>query len=259
MPRPCRVRISAPMAIREKAKKLDRVLKALEKFYSRSVLPEGTDPLERLIFCWLFFTNPVTNARKAVKMLEDENVFGDWNEVRVATQRELEDVFKEARIEDAESLAPRIKTFLQNVFEELDDTALEPLKELKPDKAKKFLASLEGLPSWAITYMLVTLGLDTQVPWDPHTERVGARIRLFDPNAALPQRKKLLRAALQDDDPLRLHHLFVEHGKKTCTEEDPKCPKCPVNKDCEYYLRRGARASKAEAGGNGTKAAKKKG
>lgn len=245
------------MAIKEKAKKLDKVLKALEKFYSRSVLPEGTVPLERLIFYWLFYTNPVTNARKAVKMLQDENVFGDWNEVRVATQRELEEVFKEARIEDAEALAPRIKTFLQNVFEELDDTALEPLKELKPDKVKKFLASLEGVPPWLMTYMLVTLGMDSQVPWDPHTERVAARIRFFDPNAPLPQRKKLLRAALQDDDPLRLHHLFVEHGKKTCVEVDPKCPKCPVNKDCEYYLRRGARAAKAE-GGNGTAKVSKK-
>src|SRR5262245_15037144 len=137
------------MAIREKAKKLDKVLKALEKFYSRSVLPEGEDPLERLIFYWLFYTNPVTNARKAVKMLLDPDVFGDWNEVRVATQRELENVFKEARIEDAEALAPRIKTFLQNVFEELDDTALEPLKDLKADKAKKFLSVLEGVPSWA--------------------------------------------------------------------------------------------------------------
>lgn len=239
------------MAIREKAKKLDKVLKTLEKFYSRSVLPEGEDPLERLIFCWLFFTNPVTNARKAVKMLLDPDVFGDWNEVRVATQRELENVFKEARIEDAEALAPRIKTFLQNVFEELDDTGLEPLKELKGDKAKKFLGVLEGVPPWAITYMLVTLGMDSAVPWDPHTERVASRIRLFDPNAPLPQRKKLLRAALQDDDPLRLHHLFVEHGKKTCVEEDPKCPKCPVNKDCEYYLRRGARTTKTDTATNG--------
>jgi endonuclease III len=239
------------MAIKEKAKKLDKVLKTLEKFYSRSVLPEGEDPLERLIFYWLFYTNPVTNSRKAVKMLLDPDVFGDWNEVRVATQRELENVFKEARIEDAEALAPRIKTFLQNVFEELDDTALEPLKELKADKAKKFLSVLEGVPSWAITYMLVTMGMDTAVPWDPHTERVASRIRLFDPNAPLPQRKKLLRAALQDDDPLRLHHLFVEHGKKTCVEVDPKCPKCPVNKDCEYYLRRGARAAKPAPDTNG--------
>jgi endonuclease III len=175
-------------------------------------------------------------------MIQDPDVFGDWNETRVATQRELENAFKEARIEDAEALAPRIKSFLQNAFEELDDTALEPLKELKPDKAKKFFATLEGVPSWLITYMVVTLGMDSAIPWDPHTERVAARIRLFDPNAPLPQRKKLLRAALQDDDPLRLHHLFVEHGKKTCVEEDPKCAKCPVNKDCEYFLRRGARA-----------------
>jgi endonuclease III len=236
------------MAIREKAKKLDAILKALEKSYSKTVLPdEGMSLLERFVFYLLFYTNPVTNARKALKLFTDETVFGDWNEVRVSTQRELEDVLREARIEDAESLAPRLKIFLQSVFEELDDTSLDAISELKPDKAKKFLTSLEGLTPFQITYLVVMLGLDSQVPWDPHTERVAARLRLFDPALPLPQKKKLLRAALQDEDPLRLHHLFVEHGKKTCAEDDPKCPKCPINKECDYYHRH-YRKGRAAAG-----------
>jgi endonuclease-3 len=234
------------MAIKEKAKKLDKVLKALEKHYSRSVLPDGKNTLEQFVFYLLSYTNPVTNARKAVKLLSDETLFADWNEVRVASQRELEEVLAEARIEDAAAIAPRLKNFLQHVFEELDDTALDPIKEIKPEKARKFLSSLEGIPSWGLTYILGSLGMESAVPWDPHTERVAGRLGLIDKNAPLPQRKKLLRAALQDDDALRLHHLFVEHGKKTCTEEDPKCPKCPINKDCEYYLRRERSGSKTK-------------
>ncbi|MBI3726371.1 hypothetical protein HY251_20790 [bacterium] len=237
------------MAIREKAKKLDKILSTLERTYSRAVLSEGKNLLERFVFYWFFYASPVTNAKKAVKSLLDEEEFADWNEVRVSTQRELQEILEANRIEDASDLAPRLKTFLQSVFEELDDTDLESLKEMKPDKARRFLASLPGLPPWAVAYLVTLTGFEALLPWDPHTERVGGRIGLFDTGAPLPQRKKQLRAALQDEDPLRLHHLFVEHGKKTCTDVDPKCPKCPVSQDCAYYLRRGRRAKKAATNG----------
>jgi endonuclease III len=241
------------MAIREKAKKLDKILKSLEKKYSRSVLPdEGALLLERFVFYLLFYSNPVTNARKAVKALTDPDVFGDWNEVRVATVREIEDAIGEHRIEQTGTFAPRLKKFLQYVFEELDDTNLEDVKTLKPERAKKFLGQLDGLPLWASTYLLCALDMESMVPWDPHTERVAQRLRIFDPAIPLPQKKKVLRAALQgvpDEDPLRLHHLFVEHGKKTCHEEDPKCPKCPIARDCDYYLRRARGGAKAKTNG----------
>lgn len=250
------------MAIREKAKKLDKILKTLERKYSRSVLPDGDTLLERFVFYLLFYANPVTNARKAVKALTDPDVFGDWNEVRVATVREIEDAIAEHRIEHASFFAPRLKKFLQYVFEELDDTSLEQVTTLKPEKAKKFLAQLEGLPVWASTYLLCALGMESMVPWDPHTERVAARLRIVDPSAPLPQKKKVLRAALQGvpgEDSLRLHHLFVEHGKKTCHEADPKCPKCPIARECDYFLRRlrgGARAK--VAGSNGVEPPKRR-
>jgi len=240
------------LAIREKAKKLDKILNTLERFYSRAVLSEGRNVLERFIFYWFFYGSPVTNAKKAVKALADEEEFADWNEVRVSTQRELEDVLNANRVEEAADLSPRLKTFLQAVFEELDDTELDTLKDLKPDKAKRFISTLPGLPPWATAYLLTLVGMESLVPWDPHTERVAGRIGLYDPNAPLPQKKKQLRAALQDEDPLRLHHLFVEHGKKTCTDVDPKCPKCPVNGDCAYYARRGRRSKKSSTDGNGT-------
>lgn len=235
------------MAIREKAKKLDAILKALEKTYSKSVLPdEGMSLLERFVFYLLFYNSPVTNARKALKTFQDETLYGDWNEVRVSMASELEHVLTDSRIEDAVVLAPRLKIFLQSVFEELDDTSLDAISELKPDKAKKFVATLEGLPPWAMTYLQVMVGLESAVPWDPHTERVASRLRIFDPSLPLPQKKKLLRAALQDEDPLRLHHLFVEHGKKTCTADDPKCAKCPINKDCDYFLRHSRKGGKGK-------------
>jgi endonuclease-3 len=252
------------MAIREKAKKLDKILKTLERKYSRSVLPdEGASLLERFVFYLLFYANPVTNARKAVKALTDPDVFGDWNEVRVATVREIEDAIAEHRIEHAGFFAPRLKKFLQYVFEELDDVQIEDVKTLKPEKAKKFLGQLDGLPPWASTYLLCALGMESMVPWDPHTERVAGRLRIVEPQSPLPQRKKVLRAALQsvpEEDPLRLHHLFVEHGKKTCHEEDPKCTKCPISRDCDWYARRsrgGPKAAKVSGGSNGVEPPKR--
>ena len=57
-----------------------------------------------------------------MKAPTDPEVFGDWNEVRVATVREIEDAISEHRIEHAGWFAPRLKKFLQYLFEEVDDT-----------------------------------------------------------------------------------------------------------------------------------------
>ena len=139
------------------------------------------------------------------------------------------------------------------VVEHRREAVLDPPAGLPAEQ----VGQLDGLPAWASTYLLCALGMESMVPWDPHTERVAGRLRIVDPASPLPQRKKVLRAALQSvpaEDPLRLHHLFVEHGKKTCHEEDPKCPKCPISRDCDWYSRRsrgGAKAAKITGGSNG--------
>ena len=81
------------MGIREKAKSLGKVLVTLEKRYGQGAcLGNDQEILDQFIYYLLFYHNPITNARKVFRQFKDEAQFVDWNEVRVATLREVEDV-----------------------------------------------------------------------------------------------------------------------------------------------------------------------
>ncbi len=215
-------------AIRDKAKKFQKFLKSLEEKHPQAVPEEGMPLLDRFVFYLMLYSNPVTAARKAYKGFTDDKVFASWSEVRVATVREIADVLYEAKVGPADFLAPRLKEFLQRVFEEVDDTSFEPLRETLNDaenakerknaaeKARKWIAELPGIPPWGATYLLTGLGLEVQLPWDPHTEAVMEEQKAWPPKATLNQKKRTAKALLDglEMNPLDAHHLMVEHAKK---------------------------------------------
>lgn len=216
-------------AIRDKAKKFHKFLKGIEERHA-AALPEKELPLlARFVFYLMAYGNPVANARKVIKHFTDDRIYGSWNEVRVSTVRELGVILAEHKIEHPEFLAPRLKQLLQKVFEEADDTALEPLMEALAnpagekqkkqlnDKARNFLRDLPGIPAWGSTYLLTGMGLEKELPWDPYTEAVLAEQKVFPAKANLVQKKRVAKAlleGLEGLDPLEVHHLLVEYGKK---------------------------------------------
>ena len=217
-------------AIRDKAKKFQKFLQGLKDKHPQALSEPGRPLLEKFVFYLLFYNNPIPNARKAVKSLTNDQLFTSWNEVRVATVRELTEVLEEAKVGPAEFLAPRMKQFLQKVFEEADDTALEPLREKVEsaekaqqkkallEKLKKFVSELPGIPPWGGTYLLTGLGIDPQLPWDPATESALEEQKVFPPRSTLVQKKRIAKAlldGLEGMDLLDVHHLLVEHWKQS--------------------------------------------
>ena len=216
-------------AIREKAKKFQKFVKTLEAKHAQS-LPEKERPLlERFIHALLAYDNPSEKAKKVIKALTDDKTYGSWNEVRVSTVRELADVLRENKIEEPDAWAPKLKQMLQKVFEEVDDTAFEPLKEALDgasgekqkkqinDKMRNFIKDLPGIPAWAPAYLLTGLGLEKELPWEPYVEAVLAEQKVFPQKSNLVQKKRVAKAlleGLEGLDPLDVHHLLVEYGKK---------------------------------------------
>ena len=215
--------------IRDKAKKFQKFLQGLREKHPQALNEPDRPLLERFVFYLFFYGNPAANARKAVKTLTNDQLFASWNEVRVSTVRELTEVLEEAKVGPAEFLAPRLKQFLQKVFEETDDTALEPLKEKLEqtekaqqkkallEKLRKFVSELPGIPPWGSTYLMTGLGIDPQLPWDPATESVLEEQKLFPPRSTLVQKKRILKAlteGLEGIDLIDAHHLMVEHWKQ---------------------------------------------
>ena len=212
----------------DKRKKFQKFVKGLQGKHPQALPDQEAPLLDRFIFYLLLYSNPVTYAKKAYKAFKDDKVFASWMEVRVSTVREITDVLEEHKISHAEFLAPRLKQFLQRVFEEVDDTAFEPInqeieesedakqRKQRTEAARKFISELPGIPPWGATYLLTGLGFESQIPWDPHTEAVLEGQKAFPPKSTLAQKKKAAKALLNDMDLdlLSVHHLLVEHAKK---------------------------------------------
>lgn len=260
------------MTIRENAKKLQKVQRKLEEKYPPRTLPDSDALLDRFLHYLLFYANPQQTARRAYKSLKNDHVFSGWNEVRVATVHEIDTALGPEKLKHSAWLARIIKGLLEGIWQVLNEMALEKLAVEKVNKAKELLALIEAkaqdelngereerrgeppvasvIPPWAGTYILASLGLESAVPWDPHTERVASRLRLFDPDVNLVRRKKQLRALVKTDaEAIHLHHLLVEHGKRVCVEEEPRCAKCNLTQDCDFFKKAGKSGrAKSETG-----------
>jgi endonuclease III len=75
------------------------------------------------------------------------------------------------------------------------------------------------------------------LPVDTHVFRVANRIG-FTRNADTPLKvERQIKAIVPQQEWGVAHHLFILHGRYTCTARNPKCEKCPVRPACLYYER----------------------
>lgn len=69
---------------------------------------------------------------------------------------------------------------------------------------------------------------------DTHAKRISNRIGLSSKSEPTKIEQDLLK--IFPKDVLKdVNHLFVWHGRNTCTAHKPKCEKCSIKKCCNYY------------------------
>jgi endonuclease-3 len=69
---------------------------------------------------------------------------------------------------------------------------------------------------------------------DTHVKRIARRIGLSDETH--PDRIERDLTALYPRDLWgSINGLFITHGRTLCTARKPRCPECPVRRDCRYF------------------------
>ena len=82
--------------------------------------------------------------------------------------------------------------------------------------------------------LLEVFGIANGVAVDTHCKRISNRIGLSsqsDPSKIEQDLIKIFPKEYLKD----VNHLFVWHGRKTCTARNPKCSKCTINKFCNNW------------------------
>src|SRR5262249_31231594 len=138
--------------------------------------PESLPVLEQFLYAVCREGATREQADRAFRGLRER--FFDWNEVRVSSPREVEEVLGD--IPDAETRANRLISLLQEVFETTFSFDLEGLHKKGLKQAAKQLARYQAANDYAVAWVTQqTLG-GHAVPLDGPALRVLRRLGLID-------------------------------------------------------------------------------
>lgn len=194
---------------------------------------EPIDPLDELINTILSQNTNDLNRDRAYRALR--SALPTWEAVRDAPARDVIAAIKPAGL--ANQKGPRIQQVLRRITAERGALDLSFLANMDTAAAKAWLTALDGVgPKTASIVLLFALGKPA-FPVDTHIHRVTGRLGLIPPKTTADQAHDILEALVPPEWYHPLHLLIIQHGRKVCKAQRPRCDTCPLQKYCDYYQR----------------------
>jgi endonuclease III len=201
---------------------LINVVDQLEARYGRRKLQQQPDFIEALLFQILDLGASEKASREAMVRLRTEYV--DWNDMRVASVREIEDILG-ARYPDVRNKAEDVKAALAALY-----TAFRKLELDASTIAPESVETLRALPDYTTIRrdmvdraLIMALGLKG-FPCDDDQFRQLKFLGGVPKHANLQNFLKKIEEALEIEDLLRLSRVLREHVQvwRTAGEDDPQ-------------------------------------
>ena len=207
-------------------KKKDEAIKIIEVL--KNTYPDAT--------CSLDFTNPfeMVVAVMLSAQCTDERVnkttpalfsrcktIQDFADIDI---KELEDIIHPCRF--YKNKAKNIKKCAKQVLENFDGKVPQTMDEL---------LTLAGVGRKSANVILLeAFGIANGVAVDTHAKRISNRIGFSNKTEPEKVEQDLLKQ-IPKDYLKDVNHLFVWHGRNTCTARSPKCDTCTVKDFCKTY------------------------
>lgn len=214
--------------------KIARIAALLEQAYGPKRLRRRWDnPLDELILTVLSQNTSDANSGGAYRALR--RVFPTWEQVRRAREEAIADAIRSGGL--ANLKAARIKGILEAIWREQGHFDLSFLRDLRVDEVKAYLRRFDGIGAKTVAcVMLFALGKPA-FPVDTHIFRVTRRLGLFDGKTTPEKVQEQLEGLVPPRDQYALHVNLIEHGRRTCRAQQPRCPTCVLRRHCQYYRR----------------------
>src|SRR4051812_47199004 len=175
---------------------LKSVFKKLKKDYTPAERASH-EPLKALVRGVMSYDVPDSRAEEAMVAIEREYV--DLNELRVATELEMQDMLG-SRYPDIEKRVFNITTALNAIFEKESTLSLERLKTLSKRDARQFLRDLPGLNPFVEAYVMTFSFEGNCVPLDGTMTEYLKEHDAADPEASLEDVQKFLEHQLKSEE-----------------------------------------------------------
>lgn len=208
--------------------------KRLVALYGDKRWRQRAKPLDELILTVLSQHTNDVNRDKAY--MELRRRFPKWEQVLDAKVHQIAAAIRSAGL--ANQKAPRIKAILQKIADanngKLD---LAFLGTMPIQKALAWLQRLPGVgPKTAACVLLFSFGKPV-FPVDTHIYRITKRLGWIEERVSEAKANALLDSVVPDDIKYRLHLNLIEHGRKVCKAQRPRCEICPLTDLCAYFIK----------------------
>ena len=242
----------------DKAKRLERIRKALKRKYGDIERAPVTHPVEHAVRTVL--QEEVTRAEVDAAMDRIRDRFIDYNDLRVSRPREIRDVLGDD-FRRAGAKARVIPRLLDQVFKRHNSMVWDFLEEMGKIECRDFFEALEEVRP----YVAATLARDCAdahtFPVDRDVGRALGRLGLVDPDSdSEADMQAFMERAVTSDHAWELHALLRRLAEDVCVVGEPKCSACALKTMCPTAEQRAAaRKRKKKAPTKKKKASGKKG
>lgn len=193
------------------------------------------DPAHEVVFTILSQHTSDTNSARAFRRLMDR--FGTLEAVAQGSVQEIEEAISSGGL--ARIKAPRIKDVLNRVLALNGSLDLSFLREMPLEEAKAWLRQLPGIgPKSAGIILSFALGRPAMAI-DTHIHRVCKRLGVIGPNVTAEKAHELLEAMVEPALVFHFHVSFINHGRRVCKAQRPRCAECVVAWGCpsrSYFM-----------------------
>lgn len=212
--------------------KLSELYEKFEAEYGPLDLSLVVDPLDLALFGCLVVNLPGQEAIKAFRVLKTQ--FVDWNEVRISSAKEVQEVLREAA--EPLELALIIKDFLQLLFTEKHHIGLEFLQEKTISDFRSFFKKKTRFDEAVVTLLLERLKDYPAFPLEGGAHQCLASLGVIPSDSTAVQAMKDVYSQIERENLLRWFVYVSDHARAGCpsfkkpasgkgTPEKPKAPR----------------------------------
>lgn len=208
----------------------EEVDRRLAGAYGHKRRRRAADPLDGLVRTVLSQNTTDINSHRAFVALK--GVFPTWDDVRLAPETAISAAIGSGGIANVK--AARIKVILERIQADSGKLSLAFLADWGSDKALQYLLRFKGVgPKTAACVLTFYCGQDV-FPVDTHVFRIARRLGWLDGRATPESAHQVLQSAIPPEITYQLHLNMVQHGRRLCRPQRPKCGECPLNDMCQH-------------------------
>jgi endonuclease-3 len=207
---------------------ISAIVRRLEKAYGPRPWRKHASGVEGLVQTILSQNTTDKNSAAALRALRAR--FASWEEVIEAPTADVALAIRSGGL--AQIKAPRIQAALRAVQAKAGRLSLAFLARRPIEEAKAFLQSLDGIGPKTASCVLMFCYNRPALPVDTHVHRVARRLGLIVQRCTAERAHEVLESNCPAKLVYSFHVLMVEHGRRVCRAQSPRCKECVLADRC---------------------------